>query len=76
MGTFEPVIIDPRRHDAVLSAVDAAMTDSESGVTLARQLNEIGVGTAHASVPVSASALAELADRLKVRPGRCVVVGD
>ena len=27
---FEPVIIDPRRHDAVLFALDAVMTDSAS----------------------------------------------
>ncbi|MGA8252812.1 MAG: HAD family hydrolase, partial [Mycobacterium sp.] len=100
MGKLEPVLIDPRRHDAVLFALDAVMTDTalDSTVTLVRQLQEIGVGTAVFSSnpgcrnvltpaglgdlfavcvdgPVSARALVELADRLAVRPGRCVVVG-
>ena len=68
MVKFEPVRIDPRRHDAVLFALD------ESGTPLVRQLQDVGVGTARADVPVSASALVELADRLTVRPGRCAVV--
>ena len=46
MGKFEPVIIDPRRHDAVLFALQAVATDAESAVTLVRQLQEIGVDTA------------------------------
>ncbi|BBZ37697.1 trehalose-phosphate phosphatase [Mycobacterium conspicuum] len=74
MVTFEPVVIDPRRHDAVLFALDAAMADSDAAVTLLRRLQGIGVGTARVAVPASASALVELADRLKMRPGRCVVV--
>jgi trehalose 6-phosphate phosphatase len=43
-----PVIIDPRRHDAVLFDLDAVVTDIafESTVKLVRQLEEIGVGTA------------------------------
>ena len=42
------VIIDPRRHDAVLFDLDAVVTDTafESTVKLVRQLHEIGVGTA------------------------------
>ena len=45
---LDPVIIDPRRHDAVLFALQALATDTtwESTVTLVRQLQEIGVGTA------------------------------
>ena len=48
VGKLEPVIIDPRRHDAVLFALQALATDTtwESTVTLVRQLQEIGVGTA------------------------------
>ena len=43
-----PVIIDPRRHDAVLFDLDAVVTDIafESTVKLVRQLEEVGVGTA------------------------------
>jgi trehalose 6-phosphate phosphatase len=97
VGKLEPVIIDPRRHDAVLFALPALATDIASAVTLVRQLQEIGVGVAVFSSepgcdnvltaaglgdlfavrvdgPVSASALVGLADRLAVRPGRCVVV--
>ncbi len=94
-----PVIIDPRRHDAVLFALSAVTFDTarESTVTLVRQLDEIGVRTGVFSPPpdvdytlggiwiddlfvlsvagpVSATALAELAGRLRVQPGRCVVV--
>ena len=94
-----PVIIDPRRHDAVLFALSAVTFDTarESTVTLVRQLDEIGVRTGVFSPPpdvdytlggiwiddlfvlsvagpVSAMALAELAGRLRVQPGRCVVV--
>ncbi|MGO9156103.1 trehalose-phosphatase [Mycobacterium sp.] len=97
MGKLEPVLIDPRRHDAVLFALDAVVANAASTLTLFRQLQEIGVGTAVFSSnpgchdvlsaagvddlfalcldgPVSASALVELAGRLAVRPGRCVVV--
>ncbi|OBH94115.1 trehalose-phosphatase [Mycobacterium sp. E2733] len=55
------VIIDPRRHDAVL--LDAP------DPTLDGQLREIGVGAA-----VFATDPVEAARRLQVRPGRCVVV--
>jgi len=45
-----PVIIDPRRHDAVLFDLDAVLTAEgsalDSTVTLVRQLQETGVGTA------------------------------
>jgi trehalose 6-phosphate phosphatase len=45
-----PVIIDPRRHDAVLFALDAVLAAEggapDSAVTLIRQLHEIGAGTA------------------------------
>jgi trehalose 6-phosphate phosphatase len=44
-----PVIIDPRRHDAVLFDLDAVVTAegsaSDSAVTLIRQLHEIGAAT-------------------------------
>ena len=47
---LEPVIIDPRRHDAVLFGLDTVVTAErsvfDSSVTLLRQLQEIGVGTA------------------------------
>ncbi|ORA09942.1 trehalose-phosphatase [Mycobacterium arosiense] len=61
-----PVIIDPRRHDAVL------FFDAEGalGSPLAAQLREVGVGTAAvwSDGPVRAAA------GLNVRPGRAVVV--
>jgi trehalose 6-phosphate phosphatase len=45
-----PVIIDPRRHDAVLFDLDVVVTAKgsvlDSTVTLVRQLQETGVGTA------------------------------
>ena len=50
MHTLEPVTIDPRRHDAVVFDLDAVVTAGgsalDSTVTLVRQLQEIGVGTA------------------------------
>ena len=60
-----PVIIDPRRHDAVL--FEAAL---DSAQTLIRQLREAGVGVGF----FSPGALSEAADELSVRPGRCAVV--
>jgi len=60
-----PVLIDPRRHDAVLFGAEIAL-----GSTLAAQLHEIGVGAA----VVSADGPARAAGRLEVRPGRAVVV--
>ncbi len=57
------VVVDPRRHDAVLfDAFDP---------TLGGQLREVGVGTA---VFPSPGGLTGAADDLGVRPGRCVVV--
>jgi trehalose 6-phosphate phosphatase len=90
------VTIDPRRHDAVLFDLDAVVTAEgrvfESTVTLVRQLQEIGVGTAAFSsgrncqntltaagigdlFAVPADGPVEAANRLAVRPGRCVAVG-
>lgn len=63
-----PVIIDPRRHDAVL--FDLETEDGALGSALAARLREIGVGTA----AVAADGPAQAAARLKVRPGRSVVV--
>jgi trehalose 6-phosphate phosphatase len=63
-----PVIIDPRRHDAVL--FDLETEDSALGSALVAQLREIGVGTA----AVAADGPAQAAARLQVRPGRGVVV--
>ncbi|WP_297795887.1 trehalose-phosphatase [Mycobacterium sp.] len=60
-----PVLIDPRRHDAVLFGAEIAL-----GSTLAGQLHEIGVRAAVAS----ADGPARAAGRLEVRPGRAVVV--
>src|ERR1700726_2405549 len=60
-----PVIIDPRRHDAVL--FEAAL---DSAQTLIRQLREAGVGVGF----FPPDALSEAADELSVRPGRCAVV--
>ncbi|OBC00958.1 trehalose-phosphatase [Mycobacterium sp. 852002-40037_SCH5390672] len=65
MGKLGPVIIDPRRHDAVLFDAESA-----PGSTLAAQLREAGVGT----VVMSADDPVRVANRLQVRPGRCVVV--
>lgn len=54
MRKLGPVIIDPRRHDAVLFDLDAVVTTEgsapESAVTLIRQLHEIGAGTAVFSI--------------------------
>ena len=60
-----PVLIDPRRHDAVLFGAEIAL-----GSALAAQLHEIGVGAA----VVSADGPARAAGRLEVRPGRAVVI--
>ena len=65
MGKLGPVIIDPRRHDAVLFDIDSAL-----GSPLAAQLREIGLGTA----VVSADGPMQAVNRLKVRADRCVVV--
>jgi trehalose 6-phosphate phosphatase len=84
-----PVTIDPRRHDAVLFDLDAAVTAEgnafDSTVMLVRHLQDIGLGTAVFSLrpstaariadlfAVRAGGLAEAAERLAVRPGRCAV---
>lgn len=60
-----PVIIDPRRHDAVLFDLE-----TDLGSTLAARLRDVGVGTA----VVPADGPARAAADLKVRPGRAVVV--
>ncbi len=65
MGKSGPVVIDPRRHDAVLFDTDTAL-DSPP----ATQLREIGLGTA----VISADGPVQAANGLRVRPGRCVVV--
>jgi trehalose 6-phosphate phosphatase len=69
---FGPVTIDPRRHDAVL--FDAA---SDPAQALLGQLREVGVGTGvFSSNGNLRETLSEAADRLAVRPGRCVVVAN
>jgi trehalose 6-phosphate phosphatase len=65
MGKSGPVVIDPRRHDAVLFDTDTAL-----GSALAAQLREIGVGAA----VIAADGPVQAANGLRVRPGRCVVV--
>jgi trehalose 6-phosphate phosphatase len=87
--TPEPVVIDPRRHDAVLFGLDT-VTDAggdalESAVTVVRRLRDVGLGSAvfapddRPDTPADlfgarADGPAAAADRLRVRPGRCVVV--
>lgn len=63
-----PVIIDPRRHDVVL--FDQETEDGALGSALAARLRESGVGTA----ALATDGPAQAAARLKVRPGRGVVV--
>jgi trehalose 6-phosphate phosphatase len=70
VGKFEPITIDPRRHDAVL--FDAAL---DSTAPLVGQLREAGVSTgAFPSGATDPALLLEAAGRLTARPGRCVVV--
>jgi trehalose 6-phosphate phosphatase len=57
------VIIDPRRLDAVLF-------DGAPDISFAERLRDAGI-RAHRSHPAS---LAESADRLAIRPGRCAVI--
>lgn len=65
-----PVIIDPRRHDAVL--FDAAV---DSTMALIGQLEEVGVGTGvFSSSGGCQDVLIEAANRLSARAGRCAVV--
>jgi trehalose 6-phosphate phosphatase len=72
--TLEPFTIDPRRHDAVLFDLDAAVDVAAS--PLARQLRDVGLRTAGLDDPIPPAALAETAGRLKAPTGRCVVVAD
>ncbi|OBK29141.1 trehalose-phosphatase [Mycobacterium asiaticum] len=60
-----PVIIDPRRHDAVL--FDATLPRTEA---LVKKLQEVRVGTG----VFWSGGLAAAAEKLAVRPGRCAVV--
>lgn len=62
-----PVVIDPRRHDAVVFDDDPGL--NAEGSELVRRLREARVGTA-----VFSERPVEAAERLTVRPGRCVVV--
>lgn len=62
-----PVIIDPRRHDAVLFDLE-----TDLGSPLAARLRDVGVGTA----VVSADGPVQAATNLNVRPGRAVVVAE
>lgn len=62
-----PVIIDPRRHDAVLFDLE-----TDLGSPLAARLREVGVGTA----VVSQDGPVQAATNLNVRPGRAVVVAE
>ena len=64
MRKLEPVIIDPRRHDAVLFDADINATP------LVARLQGAGVNTADFSLSDPAAA----ADRLGVRPGRSAVI--
>jgi trehalose 6-phosphate phosphatase len=60
------VIIDPRRQDAVLFNLDGPPADD----ALVARLRDAGVGVDGSD----SSGLVEAANRLAVRPGRCVVV--
>src|SRR6202000_2648012 len=67
-----PVTIDPRRHDAVLFGDTLGATQ-----TLARQLQDVGLGTGVFSPADSGpDGLTRAAAALSVRPGRCAVVTD
>lgn len=65
MGKSGPMVIDPRRHDAVLFGDDGAL-----GSAVAARLRDAGVGVA----AVAADGPVRAAERLRVRAGRCVVV--
>jgi len=64
---LESVVIDPRRHDAVL--FDLA---SDSPQALVDRVRDAGVGAA----VLSGEKLADAVGRLGLRTGRCVVVAD
>ncbi len=85
----EPVVIDPRRHDAALFDLDA-VTDAggaapASAVAAVRRLRDVGLRTAVFTLGDGRAAPADLfdaradgpaaaAELLRVPPGRCVVV--
>ena len=78
-----PVIIDPRRHDAVLFDLDAMVTAEgaalDSAVTLVRQLDEIGAGTAVFSASRDrrdALTAAGIGDLVDAHPGGPVEAAD
>jgi trehalose 6-phosphate phosphatase len=72
VGKLEPVVIDPRRHDAVL--FDAALDAAQA---LLLELRDARVETAVFSSGANVrDALREAADGLSVRPGRCAVLTD
>jgi trehalose 6-phosphate phosphatase len=78
-----PVIIDPRRHDAVLFDLDAMVTAKgaalNSAVTLVRQLDEMGAGTAVFSPNRDrrdALTAAGIGDLVDVHPGGPVEAAD
>ena len=68
MRKLGPVIIDPRRHDAVLFDLDVNAPQALIG-----QLREAGVSAGDFTSP---GGPAEAAGRLGARPGRCVVVAN
>ncbi|BCO37459.1 trehalose-phosphatase [Mycobacterium heckeshornense] len=67
-----PVIIDPRRHDAVLFDLDNLATDAMAA--LRRRLGDVGLRAGDVAGPPEATTFVDAADRLGARPGRCVVV--
>lgn len=85
----EPVVVDPRRHDAVLFDLDA-VTDAggaalASAVAVVRRLRDVGLCAAVFTLDDDRDAPAEVfaaradgptaaAELLRVLPGRCVVV--
>jgi trehalose 6-phosphate phosphatase len=64
------VIIDPRRHDAVLFDLGDRAADKP----LLKQLDDAGVGSDELHQPTDPAALVGAASRMSVRPGRCAVV--
>ena len=72
------MLIDPRRHDAVLVAVEAEVTGAESRTRerFVEDLRSVGVSSAEVrdSCNAEPASLAEEARRLDTRPGRSVVL--
>lgn len=77
-----PVIIDPRRHDAVVFDSAATATDPSALATLLEAARRSGVGTAALASPAGGAGFDVHADggaedavrRLRVRPDRAVVI--